>query len=625
MAHANLNAGGIMMGRIQRYSGAIKSFLLIAAVTVLVLGYNNCAPSSEVKIGSKTGSSTKGNGTCDEALFNQYKTDVYPFFRAASRCVSCHIEGGPGLGVFASEDTSASFAAFSAAGLSKVSYMATNAQHKPPYTGPQNKAAMDELSVKWNQYTKEHLDCVSRSENGGQNDSLLTSEKSAPTIYATRGAKETLTWELDFAGDLDESANRSLPARISIDVSVFYQNNRAIGYVFSNPVMQLKDVTKQVVIEGLFFQINKQPISSQTTFTNLSRVVGGSNAMALMPNTSANTIIEPISTQDTFQLYVRRITLASGAEDSPAPLTPMLTVTDSETGSNLLLKSRNASVRILRDAGITRWCLSESSTKPASTEAPCQSGMTGNGIVNGWSLSRPTTFMYSQNDGLKQLYLWVANQNLKINDQPALVAITLDTAAPAAPTIASINVSDTQVGDLSLTHPNEADVAGWCVLEYNSATAAPGAPNLGNRCWSWTDNGAKPTTVGFKSGGARSVRVYVRDKAGNISAASATSAATNPHGAITFSQLTSAAGGPRAIFYNRCHTCHGTAQNPGFSRLQLFSFTAASDVADSGVLVSRINNPLSPMPNVNGGLMPQRERDLIRLWTMPEEGNEPLP
>ena len=81
---------------------------------------------------------------------------------------------------------------------------------------------------------------------------------------------------------------------------------------------------------------------------------------------------------------------------------------------------------------------------------------------------------------------------------------------------------------------------------------------------------------------------------------------------------------PRSIFTNRCLTCHGSSSNPGFSKLQLFDYNGALGVVTNGQLISRINNVLSPMPNVSGGLMPQIERDLIRLWTMPEEGTNPL-
>ena len=177
---------------------------------------------------------------------------------------------------------------------------------------------------------------------------------------------------------------------------------------------------------------------------------------------------------------------------------------------------------------------------------------------------------------------------------------------------------------MSVSHPNESDVTGWCVIEQNAILNAPNKPDLKNNCWNWTDLSVKPTTVGFKEGGTRRVWVYVRDKAGNVSAASNVVQASNPFGAITYTQLTKPAGGPRAIFQNRCYTCHGTNANPGYSQLKLFNYQDALEVAEEGTLVSRINNVISPMPNVNGGLMPQRERDLIRLWVTPEEGNTPL-
>ena len=178
---------------------------------------------------------------------------------------------------------------------------------------------------------------------------------------------------------------------------------------------------------------------------------------------------------------------------------------------------------------------------------------------------------------------------------------------------------------MSVTHPNESDVAGWCVVEQSSALGDPSAPKLDDACWRWTDLNAKPSTVGFKGSGPRRIRVYVRDQAGNVSLPSNTVSASNPFGAITFAQLTSEVSTPRSIFTNRCLTCHGTASNPGFSKLKLFDYDGAYAVVQSGELISRINNVLSPMPNVGGGLMPQAERDLIRLWTMPEkDGDKPL-
>lgn len=596
---------------------------LAVSLFVLLGSFTNCSQMAALSDGSSSNSSLSVD--CDEELLNSYKTNVYPFFRSTSTCIGCHIEGGAGLGVFASADVNSSFAAFEGSGFSTVEYMATNPQHKPPYTGVQNQPAMDKIAPIWNAAEAEHLSCVSKSQNGGVDDSLLTSAKAAPAIYASTNATQTLSWDLDLGSDLAPTSTRSIPARVTIDVKVLYQTNSsgvkiAEGYIFSNPTLALKTTGVQVVAEGLFFQINGQPISSQTTFTSLSKVVSGTQAIPLMV-ANANTLIQPVGSSDTFQLYFRRLVPTSGDGEASPPLTPILSLQDSSTGATDYAQSTTVNTFVLRDSGILRWCLSESATPPASTEAACNNPTPG--TTNGWNLSRPTSFKLSSGDGPKTVYLWVANDSLLINTTPAQYSITLDSTPPAAPTITGITVGNTQVAAMTVTHPNESDVTGWCVYEQN-AIAATGTPKLTDACWSWTDLGAKPTTVGFKNGGNRTVRVFVRDKAGNISAASNAMNVNNPYGAITYADLTASVSTPRSTFTNRCFTCHGSSSGPGYSKLQLFTYDGALSVVKSGQLLSRINNVLSPMPNVNGGLMPQEERDLIRLWTMPEEGGNPL-
>ncbi len=596
--------------------------LFVVAGFLLTLGFNNCTNFSPSAKQATTLAAT-ATGTCDEVLFDQYKTSVYPFFRQESTCLSCHVEGGQGLGVFASADAKVAFSAFNAAGVSKLSYMATNPQHKPPHTGEHNRSAVDTWSNTWSKNQTAYLDCVSKAQNGGINESLLTAAKSAADIYGSETASQTLTWDLSLAEDLDTSVTRSIPAKITIDVRVLYQNEKVAGYIFSNPTMQLKDPTQVIVIEGLFFQINMVSIPSQTTFTSLSKVITWSSLIPLM-DAQANTLIKPVASTDVFQLYIQRIAPAAGSGEGNAPLTPVIRVSDATTGSTTLINSSTANVNIVRDAGIIRWCLSESSVKPTSADAPCVTSAS-DGTLNGWQLTRPMEYTFSNGDGPKRLYLWVLDPNLKMNSDPGTVELTLDTVAPSAPAITSVHVTDSQVADMTLTHPSESDVSGWCLLEQNSIKTAPRKPSLTDGCWSWSDNNTKPTTVGFKGGGSRDIYVFVRDKAGNVSPASTKYAAMNSFGAITFSQLTSAAGGPRATLYNNCFTCHGTSGNPGFNKLELFDYLSAVDAADAGILVSRINNAISPMPNINGGLMSQRYRDLIRLWTLPEEGDQPLP
>ncbi len=596
---------------------------LVLTFVMLSLFYTNCSvmvPSSEL-----SESSLGANVNCDAELMKTYQSTVYPFFRQSNTCIGCHVEGGTGLGVFASANVEQSLAAFQGAGFSKIQYMATNPQHKPPYTGIQHQPAMDAMAPVWNAAEVSHLSCVSKSQNGGVDESLLTAAKPAPSIYSSTNSTQTLSWDLDLGSDLSGTSTRSVPARATIDVKVLYQTVNGVktaqGYIFSNPTLLVKATGSQVVVEGLFFQINNRPISSQTTFTSLSRVVAGDQAIPLMV-ANANTLIQPIGSSDTFQLYFRRIVTAQDTGDATPPLTPILSLQDATTGLTDYARQSELNTFILRDSGILRWCLQESSTPPASTQAACNN--TTPGTVNGWNLTRPTKFNLSAGDGAKTVYLWVANDSLLLNLSPASFTITRDSSAPAAATIGAINVGSTQVASMSVSHPNESGVSGWCVIEQSAALGAPGTPALDNACWRWTDLNAKPTTVGFKGGGQRMVRVYVRDQAGNISAPSNTVTASNPYGAITFSELTNATSNPRSIFTNRCLTCHGSSSNPGFSKLQLFQYNGALMVVKNGQLVSRINNVLSPMPNVSGGLMPQEERDLIRLWTMPEEGMNPL-
>src|SRR5690349_11076300 len=73
--------------------------IYLAVTALLLAAYTNCgAPDHSAK------SESSMSGNCDEVLFTQYKQSVYPFFRQQSTCISCHIEGGQGLGLFASPD-----------------------------------------------------------------------------------------------------------------------------------------------------------------------------------------------------------------------------------------------------------------------------------------------------------------------------------------------------------------------------------------------------------------------------------------------------------------------------------------------------------------------------------------
>ncbi len=605
-----------------------KIFLLFTAF-VLIVGYNNCAGRHDSP-GNRAWNAAS-IATCEAELMANFKSSVYSFVRSPDACVSCHVDGGQGLGAFASADVDRAYANFSAAGLQKISSQATSPAHKAPYTGVHHKPTIDALNETWPEAEAGYVDCLAKAQGGGVDESLLTAAKGASAIY-TNQTVQTISWDLDVPADLDGKATRTLPAKLSISVKVLYQViggvNRAKGYIFSDPTLQMKDPSQQVVVEGVYVHINETLISSQTAFINVSRVVSGTQAMLLM-NGDGNTIIDPVATTDTFSIYLRRAMLTSATDDSVPPLVPLLSVTDSETGSKTLLKSRTAPISILRDSGVVRWCLTESLTPPASTEAPCpypDAPTDPKLVVNGWFITRPTSFTFSAGDGNKRLYLWVANDSLLMNETPATVAVTVDTTAPAPATISgltSTDTQDTQVANFAIS--NTPDITGWCVWEQNIVEVAPDKPELDDPCWDWSYDGTKPDSVGYRGNGNRDVWVFVRDAAGNISDASNKLTGNNPWGPVTFAQLTGPASDARAVFTNNCYTCHATISNPGYQKLRLFDYNAAIGVAESGALVARTNNPLSPMPNINGGLMAKKYRDMIRLWVTPEGGGDPEP
>lgn len=66
----------------------------------------------------------------------------------------------------------------------------------------------------------------------------------------------------------------------------------------------------------------------------------------------------------------------------------------------------------------------------------------------------------------------------------------------------------------------------------------------------------------------------------------------------------------RQIFENYCITCHsGNAASAG---LRLDNYDDARAIAETGKLISRINDADNPMPP--SGLLPEAERKLIEQW-----------
>src|SRR5262249_15827627 len=133
----------------------------------------------------------------------------------------------------------------------------------------------------------------------------------------------------------------------------------------------------------------------------------------------------------------------------------------------------------------------------------------------------------STGDGSKTVYLWIADANNNVNTGPVSANITVDTVAPAVPTV---QLSDATTSSTSNAYTTPANISitsdtgavKWCSIEQAAAASAPSAPLYNDACWV----GTRPTTQALAATGNRKVYVYTMDVADNVSTSAATSTIT---------------------------------------------------------------------------------------------------
>lgn len=178
-----------------------------------------------------------------------------------------------------------------------------------------------------------------------------------------------------------------------------------------------------------------------------------------------------------------------------SPQDPSLSLANSSGYS----KSPTVSVSVSNDASATKWCLSESqSTKPQFGTSQC---LGGNGAINGWLTSQPTSLVLSSQDGQKTVYLWVSDSYNNVNQNSVSSLITLDTVSPVL-TLGSVSPQQ------GLNNSNNVSVS-FSVSEQSSVYCSlDNAPQV--LCQS-------PFVATNLSEGSHSVYLYAVDSAQNTS------------------------------------------------------------------------------------------------------------
>src|SRR3989338_7071964 len=204
-------------------------------------------------------------------------------------------------------------------------------------------------------------------------------------------------------------------------------------------------------------------------------------------------------------------TIASGGTtDTTAPSSPSISFGSATTSSQLATATISAS----DDTGVTGYYLSESSRTPSITS----SGWTS--VPSTTSYNSNVSFTLSSGNGTKTVYVWFKDAVGNISS-PANATISLnqtDTTAPTSPSI-SINSGATSTTTasvtLTLSASDDTGVTGYYASE-SSIT-----PSLTATGWTTVTSATSYSATGAftlsSSSGTKTVYVWFKDAAGNIS------------------------------------------------------------------------------------------------------------
>lgn len=566
-----------------------------------MVSFNNCSGSHS----TNSALSASDINACDDELQSFYGNSVRAYVNKTNSCASCHNDAGASISKFASENLGTAYSQFKDIGMERMQAVAVDPTHATGISGGQHQEPFNNLTYFWERAIQKNITC--KSNEPLSDGSLVGRGQVAESIYFGT-VTETLTWNLLDAKDVIEGVN--VPAVFQVDVAVNYETIEgaqvATGYRFSNPRAFALVGDFQINLEGIYFMAGNRVMADLVDFSAISQTIKGVNTTVLAAQTDIG-YSSQLSNFDEIQVFIRRASSTLRTDNPPVPPDPAITL----AGGAMFTNNATVNVAIANDATAVRWCLTHINERPATTNDPCPGVEAIPGRINGWAVARPTNFNFNLvsspvlGDNL-QLYLWVANSDLKISEGSPNDGVLFDNVRPDPSVIASLTVNTdpmtgSQVANINITSP--PDVIQWCIEEGVTAD------NNAGGCVFMSE---KPTVIGLKAGGTRVVTVFGRDAAGNNSNASVAVSVANPFGQINYAQLTATDGSARAIFKNTCALCHSSAgSNPtALAAMDIMDYAAV--VARKTQIKARIYDSANPMPAT--GLMAERERALIKLW-----------
>lgn len=275
---------------------------------ILMLAFNNCGDGFVASSGiSQSGSSTvlpSSDTRCEDDLLKVYSNTYHPFLNQT--CGACHISG-PGVGTFASPEVVKSYSSFDNIGVTKINSQAINSSHKPPYTGTQNTARIDELKGIWADAQAGYVTCLAQKNGGSAAGSVVKSNPlQVPTNLGTSFMR--IEW------DLETQSSNAVPLVLGIDIRKAVIDGITRGYEFRNPTLRLKRAEVGAYqARALNFYLNSVLQTGMTTFSNIDVSVSATTNVSLASTTTiAVTAATPAAT-DTIALEFSSLIVKTAA------------------------------------------------------------------------------------------------------------------------------------------------------------------------------------------------------------------------------------------------------------------------------------------------------------------------
>jgi hypothetical protein len=278
-------------------------------------------------------------------------------------------------------------------------------------------------------------------------------------------------------------------------------------------------------------QVSLNPNSAISFVGNSTPTLTGGSANIFIYNNVSNSTFNLTGTYTGGNTYA-----TSAASENFQVLSNLgattFSIADKTTSSTLIT---SGTVQVSLGATVaTFWCISQDQSTPPTLGTNLKQNCTGNKLTGSanWSAVSPDgIYLSNWNAGppTKTLYIWLADAANNVYGGTLSASIEYDnsyTGNPLAFTITSATITTSPNLTVNISS-GTSDTNAWCFIEKKAGTGAPTGANIPSTLTcqgldGWRGPSEPTTLTASGTQGSRTVYLYAKDPAGNISAASPT-------------------------------------------------------------------------------------------------------